>query len=65
MWRIDMALSRLASAAGDEAAATEARERAKRVVDRLAASIDDEDLRASLLRVPEVQAVTSGGTLAP
>lgn len=35
------------------------------VIDGLAATIDDEDLHASFLAVPEVRAVTRGGTLAP
>jgi class 3 adenylate cyclase/tetratricopeptide (TPR) repeat protein len=63
-WKIDMALSRLASDAGDAPRAAELRERAKTVVERLAASIDDEALRASFLALPEVEAVTTGGTLA-
>jgi tetratricopeptide (TPR) repeat protein len=64
-WRIDLALSRLASNAGDMARAAELREQAKAIVERLAATIDDEALRASFLRLPEVEAVAAGSTLAP
>jgi len=64
-WQIDMALSGLAADAGHAARATELRERAGSIVASLAATIDDEALRASFLRLPEVEAATAGGTLAP
>ncbi len=64
-WQIDMAMSRLAAAAGDSARAGEARERARRNVDRVAVTIDDGELRATFLRLPAVRAVTDEGTLAP
>jgi hypothetical protein len=62
-WRIDMALSRLV--ADDAMRAAECRERADATVQRIAATIDDDGLRASFLTLPEVQAATTGGTLPP
>jgi class 3 adenylate cyclase/tetratricopeptide (TPR) repeat protein len=64
-WRIDVALYDIASAAGDQERAAEFRERAKAIVERLAATIDEEPLRATFLASPDVRAVTSDGTLAP
>jgi tetratricopeptide (TPR) repeat protein len=64
-WRIDLALSRLVADAGDATRAAELRERANATVQRIAATIDDDALRTSFLSVPDVQAVTTGGTLAP
>jgi len=65
IWQIDMALSGIARDAGDATRAETLREQARTIVERLAASIDDEDLRASFFSSPDVQAVTAGGTLAP
>ena len=65
VWRIDMALCDIASAAGDRGRSVELRDRARRVIERLAASIDEEDLRASFLASPDVRAVVADGTLAP
>ncbi len=59
-WQIEMALSRVASAAGDAARAAELRNRANERIDRIAGSIDDAQLRSSFLGLPEVQAVTAG-----
>jgi len=64
-WRIDLALSRLVADAGDATRAAALRERANATVQRIAATIDDDALRTSFLSVPDVQAVTTGGTLAP
>jgi hypothetical protein len=64
-WRIDMALSGIAASTGDAARATELHRSAKAIVDRIASTIDDEELRAGFLRLPEVEAATAGGTLAP
>jgi len=64
-WQIDLALSRVVADAGDPTRAAELRERAKAIVERLAATIDDELLRATFLASPDVQAVTADGTLAP
>ena len=65
LWRIDMALGDIAADAGDTAHAAELRGQAWTIVDHLAATIDDEQLRASFLGLPEVRAVSAGGTLAP
>jgi tetratricopeptide (TPR) repeat protein len=65
IWQIDMALSGIARIAGDTDKAEALRERARTIVEHLAALIDDEDLRASFLRLPDVEAATAGGTLAP
>jgi hypothetical protein len=64
-WQIDIALSRLVAETGDATRAAELRERARSVVDQLAASIDDDSLRASFLATPDVRAVVADGTLAP
>jgi tetratricopeptide (TPR) repeat protein len=64
-WRIDMALSGIAAGAGDAARATELHRSAKAIVDRIAGTIDDEELRARFLRLPDVEAANAGGTLAP
>jgi tetratricopeptide (TPR) repeat protein len=64
LWQLDAALGELASRAGDAARADELRDEARTIVERLAASIDEEDVRASFLRLPAVVAVTEGGTLA-
>jgi tetratricopeptide (TPR) repeat protein len=65
LWRIDAALSELAAQRGDASVASELAAEARATIDRVAVSLDDEDLRRSFLAVPEVQAVTKGGTLAP
>ncbi len=64
-WQIDMALSRLASEAGDATRASALRERAKVLVEGIAATLEEDDLRASFLALPEVEAALTGGTLAP
>ncbi len=56
-WKIEMALSRVASATGDEARAADLRNQAKDIVDRIAGTIDDAQLRSSFLTRPEVRAV--------
>ena len=56
-WQIEMALSRVASANGDEARAAELRNQAQDIVDRIAGSIDDVELRSSFLGLPEVRRV--------
>jgi uncharacterized membrane protein len=65
LWQIDMALGSIAADAGDTARAAELRGQAWTIVDHLAATIDDEQLRASFLALPEVKVVSAGGTLAP
>jgi tetratricopeptide (TPR) repeat protein len=65
LWRIDIALGGIAADTGDTARAAELRGQAWTIVDHLAATIDDEQLRASFLALPEVRAVFAGGTLAP
>jgi class 3 adenylate cyclase/tetratricopeptide (TPR) repeat protein len=65
LWQIDMALGGIAAEAGDAARANELREEAGVIVERLASSIDDADLRTSFLALPAVAAVTAGGTRAP
>jgi tetratricopeptide (TPR) repeat protein len=65
LWQIDMALGGIAAEAGDAARAAELRGQAWTIVDHLAATIDDEALRASFLGLPEVHAVSAGSTLAP
>jgi hypothetical protein len=65
LWQIDIALGDVAESAGDTARAAELRAQAWTIVDHLAATIDDEQLRASFLALPEVRAVFAGGTLAP
>src|SRR5262249_29798892 len=65
IWQIDMALSGIASDAGDAANAAVLLERARAIVTHLHAPIDDAARRGSFLRVPEVQAVRADGTRAP
>ena len=65
LWRIDITLGGIAADTGDTARAAELRGHAWTIVDHLAATIDDEQLRASFLALPEVRAVFAGGTLAP
>jgi len=65
LWRIDIALGGIAADTGDTARAAELRGQAWTIVDHLAATIDDEQLRARFLALPEVRAVFAGGTLAP
>jgi len=59
LWRIDMALSGLAASAGDEARAAELRDEASDIVAQIANSIDDLELRASFLGLPDVGAVNA------
>jgi tetratricopeptide (TPR) repeat protein len=65
LWRIDLALSDIAAAGGDAARAAELHGHARTIVEHLAATVDDGVLRASFLRLPEVEAAVAGGTLAP
>ena len=64
-WQIDMALGGIAASAGDAPRATELHRSAKDIVDRIAGTIDDEELLASFIRLPEVEAATAGGTPDP
>jgi tetratricopeptide (TPR) repeat protein len=56
-WQIEMALSGVAAATGDEARAAELRGGASDIIDRIAGSIDDAELRSSFLGLPEVRRV--------
>jgi hypothetical protein len=59
LWRIDAVLSGIAASAGDAANAAELRTRAKGIVEEIAGTLDDEELRASFLALPDVAAVTT------
>ncbi len=61
LWRIDVELSGVSAARGDAAGAAELRNEARGLIERIAGSIDDAELRSSFLALPEVEAVTSGG----
>ncbi len=60
LWRIDAELSGIAASGGDGARAAELRNEARSVIEQIAGSIDDPELRSSFLSLPDVQAVTSG-----
>jgi class 3 adenylate cyclase/tetratricopeptide (TPR) repeat protein len=60
LWRIDVELSGIWATAGDAAKAADLRSEARRAIERIAASIDDAELRSSFLNLPDVQAVASG-----
>ena len=60
LWEIDAELGALAAARGDEATASELMGEAAAVVEEIAKTIDDEDLRASFLSVTKVRAVLDG-----
>jgi hypothetical protein len=59
LWRIDAQLSDLSAADGDAARAAELRQEARGLIERIAASIDDTELRSSFLGLPDVDAVRS------
>ena len=59
LWRIDAELSDISAATGDDAGAAERRNEAKRVVEELAESIGDADLRSSFLALPDVRSAVS------
>jgi class 3 adenylate cyclase/tetratricopeptide (TPR) repeat protein len=59
LWRIDAELSDISAATGDDAGAAERRNEARRVVEELAESIGDADLRSSFLALPEVRSAVS------
>jgi class 3 adenylate cyclase/tetratricopeptide (TPR) repeat protein len=65
LWQIDVQLSGIAAAVGDDERATELGDRARRIVEKVAASIDEDDVRASFFRLPEVEAAMRRGTLGP
>jgi hypothetical protein len=58
-WRIDAALAGIAAERGDETRAAKLRTEATATIDRVAASLEDEELRASFLNLPDVGAVRS------
>ena len=60
LWRIDVELSDVSAARGDAARAAELRNEARGLIERIAASIDDAELRSSFLALPDVEAATSG-----
>ena len=55
-----MELSGISAARGDAAHAAELLNEARGVIEQIADSIDDAELRSSFLGLPEVRAVTSG-----
>jgi class 3 adenylate cyclase/tetratricopeptide (TPR) repeat protein len=59
LWRIDIALSGMASAAGEAARAAGLRDEARGIIDRIAGGIEDAELRASFLGQSDVEAVTT------
>jgi class 3 adenylate cyclase/tetratricopeptide (TPR) repeat protein len=59
LWRIELELSGVSAAAGDAAHAAELRKEAGSVIDQIAGSIDDAELRSSFLALPDVRAATS------
>ncbi|HJS26095.1 MAG TPA: hypothetical protein VJ913_03095, partial [Actinomycetota bacterium] len=60
LWRIDVALSDIAAEGGDAARAAVLRSEAGSVIEQIAGSIDDPELRSSFLALPDVEAVRSG-----
>jgi class 3 adenylate cyclase/tetratricopeptide (TPR) repeat protein len=57
LWQADAALASIASDRGDPAEATQLLAESRATIDAIAATIDDEDLRASFLGSPDVRAV--------
>ena len=55
-----MELSGISAARGDAAHAAELLNEARGVIEQIAGTIDDAELRSSFLGLPEVRAVTSG-----
>ena len=55
-----MELSGVSAAGGDAVRADELLSEARGVIEQIADSIDDAELRSSFLGLPEVRAVTSG-----
>ena len=60
LWRIEAELSGISAASGDASHAAELLNEARGVIEQIAGTIDDADLRSSFLALPEVRAVTSG-----
>jgi hypothetical protein len=59
LWRIDAELSGIAAERGDAPRAVDLLDEAKGLIERIAASIDDTELRSSFLGLPDVVAVRS------
>jgi class 3 adenylate cyclase/tetratricopeptide (TPR) repeat protein len=59
LWRIDTELGGLSAADGDATRTTELRGEAGSVIEQIAESIDDTELRASFLALPDVRAALS------
>jgi class 3 adenylate cyclase/tetratricopeptide (TPR) repeat protein len=59
LWRIDAELGGLSAAGGDATRATELRDEAGSVIEQIAEGIDDVEIRASFLALPDVRAVLS------
>jgi class 3 adenylate cyclase/tetratricopeptide (TPR) repeat protein len=59
LWRIDGKLSDISAAGGDAARAAEFRDEARNVIERIVESINDAELRASFLALPDVRAALS------
>jgi tetratricopeptide (TPR) repeat protein len=59
LWRIDGKLSDISVAGGDAARAAEFRDEARSVIGRIVESINDPELRASFLALPDVRAALS------
>jgi ATP/maltotriose-dependent transcriptional regulator MalT len=60
LWRIDVELSGISATRGEAARAAELLNEARGVIEQIADSIDDAELRSSFLGMPDVRAVTSG-----
>ena len=59
LWRIDSALSRVALASGDAPLGAQMQTEAREILQQVADSIDDPDLRSTFLRLPDAEAVTT------
>ena len=59
LWEVDGELSRVAADRGDAAEAAALRAEAASIVSAIAETIDDEELRASFLALPDVRAALS------
>jgi hypothetical protein len=59
LWEIDWELSRVAADRGDAAEAAALRAEAASTVSAITVTIDDEELRASFLALPDVRAALS------
>jgi ATP/maltotriose-dependent transcriptional regulator MalT len=59
LWRIEAELSDLSAARGEATRAAELRDEAGSVIEQIAGSIDDAELRSSFLALPDVRAVVS------